>query len=193
MFGDNAGYSTFVENGANGIAMPSATAEVKIVINDYQYARVNVKSNAAASFDIYDKDDHHVDSLSFVGEQTIGIDLAHDAAPYKFVQNGTVSGYYKASDKTLASIDKDGTYEVDLSLVPIDLDLSVKGTIDTDEGHKEFPVNNISFAIGHDENSILVSGIIDSENYSVLNANLDCNSDYIAYFGGIVDGTSVSD
>lgn len=184
----NSGYHTYATNGSGVLA--KGENNVVLNTNDYQYARINITSNAGATFAIYDKDNNELSSVTFGEDGTKYVDVTGDASPYTIKQTTQAPGYYLTKDETIAVVNIDDTYSIDLSQETIDTVINVV-TIHDDE---ELPITNIDFAIGEDADHIIYTGTIEEINELISSeAGLATGTTYNVYVGGKVLEGKVTD
>lgn len=186
----NSGYRTYVTD-ANGLAKKGEVNKVVLNTNDYQYARINIKSNTGAKFDIYDNTNTNINTVTFGDQGNKYVDIDFEKGPYTVKQNGSVAGYYAVKDNVVTVTEKDAIYNIDMSQNPIKFTLGVYGNLPEKE---ETPITNITYAIGEDKDNIIYTGILSETNQLFgEETKLVAGKTYKIFVGGnTVDG-KVSD
>lgn len=182
------GYKSFVDIPVN-TSSPDATQNVGILTSSYQYARYNVFAPKGLDVAIIDKDGNTVSTLSFTQDnQKLVADLQYDLSPYTFTQAFASSGFYNVVDVVSEAATQDNEYDIIIKGDRINIDVSAVGECDGET----FPITNIPYAIGIDENNIVCSGVVEDDG-SVDTRGLLPDSTYNVYFGGKVSDTTVTD
>lgn len=181
------GYKSFVDIPVN-TSSADATQNVGILTSSYQYARYNISAPRGLDVAILDKDSNPVTTLSFTEDnQVLTADLQYDLSPYTFTQPSATTGFYNVVDVVSEAATQDGVYDIVIEGDRIELDITAVGECDG----ATFPIANIPYAIGTDENNIVCSGVTNADG-SVDTRGLLPDNTYNVYFGGTVNDVNVT-